>query len=225
MKKIGFIGAFDKTDLILYVSKILVETGKTVLVIDTTMNQRARYIVPAISPSVCYVTEYEGIDVAVGFDNTEKICQYLGTEKLNYDILILDIDSNENFIQFDMTAADKNFFVTGFDSYSLKKGLEIIGQMENKIKMTKILFSRDMLKEEDDYLNFLSFYFSVEWEKEKMYFPYDQGDNTVIIENQRAAQIRFKDLSSEYKESLLLVSNLISPEIKNGDLKKAFKKI
>ena len=65
MKKIGFIGGFEKTDLILYVSKILVEAGQRVLFVDTTVNQRARYIVPSIAPSNSYITEYEGIDVAV----------------------------------------------------------------------------------------------------------------------------------------------------------------
>ena len=65
MRKVGFIGAFEKTDLILYVAKILVETGKKVLVVDTTITQRARYIVPYITPSIYYITEYEGIDVAV----------------------------------------------------------------------------------------------------------------------------------------------------------------
>ena len=49
----------------LYVSKMLVEVGKKVLIIDSTITQRARYIVPTITPSVYYVTEYEGIDVAV----------------------------------------------------------------------------------------------------------------------------------------------------------------
>ena len=43
MKKIGFIGAYDKTDLILYVAKILTTLKKKVLVIDTTINQKARY--------------------------------------------------------------------------------------------------------------------------------------------------------------------------------------
>ena len=65
MEKIGFIGGFEKTDLILYVAKLLVETGKKVLVIDTTITQRARYIVPCITPSVYYITEYEGVDVAI----------------------------------------------------------------------------------------------------------------------------------------------------------------
>ncbi|MCL2383637.1 MAG: hypothetical protein FWC79_05840 [Oscillospiraceae bacterium] len=65
MGKIGFVGGFDKTDLILYVAKILVEAEKKVLVVDTTITQRARYIVPHITPSVYYITDFLGIEVAV----------------------------------------------------------------------------------------------------------------------------------------------------------------
>lgn len=82
MKKIGFIGAYDKTDLILYVAKAAVEVGKTVLVIDATVLQKARYIVPCIAPSKYYITEYEKIDVAVGFNNLDEIKKYLSVEEL-----------------------------------------------------------------------------------------------------------------------------------------------
>ena len=78
MRKIGFIGAFEKTDLILYTAKILTELGRKVLMIDTTILQKARYIVPCIAPTKFYVTNYEGIDVAVGFENIESINDYLG---------------------------------------------------------------------------------------------------------------------------------------------------
>ena len=40
MKKIGFIGAYDKTDLILNIAKILTEAGRKVLVVDTTTTQK-----------------------------------------------------------------------------------------------------------------------------------------------------------------------------------------
>ena len=63
MKKIGFIGAYDKTDLIIYVAKILTTLNKKVLVIDSTLNQKARYIVPVINPTKTYITEYEEIDI------------------------------------------------------------------------------------------------------------------------------------------------------------------
>ena len=36
MKTIGFIGAYDKTDLIIYIARILTAMNKRVLVIDTT---------------------------------------------------------------------------------------------------------------------------------------------------------------------------------------------
>lgn len=135
-------------------------------------------------------------------------------------MILIDIDENECFHKFDMIKANKNYFVTGFDSYSLKKGLEIIGKMEDKILMKKILFSQEMLSEEDDYLNFLSFYYSVRWENEKVYFPYEIGDNSAIIENQRTARIRFKNLSDAYKEGLTSITGDIIPEVKSSEIRK-----
>ena len=220
MKKIGFIGAYDKTDLILYVAKIFTEINQKVLVIDTTITQKSRYVVPAISPSKYYITEYENFDVAIGFDSLEHLKKYVGTEELQYDIVLIDIDNNDCFNKFEMAKANKNFFVTGFDNYSLKKGLEVIGKMEDKLLMTKILFSQEMLEEEDDYLNFLSFYYAVRWEEEKIYFPLGFGDASAIIENQRTARIKFRNLSDTYKEGLCTVAESILPDKKQSDIKK-----
>lgn len=220
MKKIGFIGAYDKTDLILYVAKVIAEANKKVLVVDATVLQKARYIVPCIAPSKCYITEHEKIDVAVGFNNLDEIKKYLSVDELHYDVILLDIDDNNCFKKFEMEKASKNYFVTGFDSYSLKKGLEVIGKMDDKLLMKKILFSQEMLEEEDDYLNFLSFYYSVRWENKKIYFPYEIGDNSAIIENQRTARIRFKNLSDTYKEGLYEIATDVMPEVKGIEIKK-----
>ena len=160
-----------------------------------------------------------------GFESFEKISNYLGVTELAYDIVLLDIDSNEAFTEFQMHEAEKNFFVTAFDNYSLKKGLEVIGQMDKEVNMTKVLFSKEMLDDEDDYLNFLSFYFSVEWTEEKIFFPYDQGANTVFIYNQRISQIRFRDFDQTYRDGFMMIANLIAPTLKGGELKKALKKL
>lgn len=225
MKKIGFIGAYDKTDLILYVAKVIAELNKSVLVVDATMLQKSRYIVPCIAPSKCYITEYEKIDVAVGFSNLDQIKKYLGVDELKYDVIMIDIDENESFHNYDMIKANKNYFITAFDSYSLKKGLEVIGKIEDKILMKKVLFSQEMLDEEDDYLNFLSFYYSVSWEDDKIYFPYESGDNSAIIENQRTAKIRFKNLTDSYKEGLLSIAQDIISDEKTSEIRKIiFKK-
>jgi len=197
LKKIGFIGAFEKTDLIVYVAKILTGTGKRVLVIDTTILQKARYIVPTIVPTKFYVTEFEKIDIAVGFEDLESIDKYLGGLEKNYDIILVDVDSPEMFDKFGMLNAEKLYFTTAFDNFSLRKGIEIIGDMRAKIEMTKILFEREISEDNDEYLNLLTLTSPIEWNKEKLYFPYDQGDLSEIIENQRVSKIRFKNLSEQ----------------------------
>ena len=97
MKRIGFIGAYDKTDLMIYVSKILVENGLKVLVVDSTTLQKTRYTVPCITPSRYYITTYENIDIAIGFETLQEIRNYTGKVELEYDIILLDIDNQEAF--------------------------------------------------------------------------------------------------------------------------------
>ena len=59
MKKIGFIGAYDKTDLIINMAKIMTVMGNRVLVIDSTIMQKAKYIVPVINPTTSYITNFD----------------------------------------------------------------------------------------------------------------------------------------------------------------------
>ena len=207
MKKIGFIGAYDKTDLILNIAKIMTVMGKKVLVIDSTLLQKAKYIVPVINPTTSYITNFEDIDVAVGFEDTEQIKQYLGVtgEEMNYDVLLVDADSEERIEKFDLVKADKNFFVTSFDLYSLKRGIEVLSMLKKPMTLTKILFAKEVLKEDDDYLNFLSLGYKVIWDEERIYFPLENGDLGVLSENQRVAKIKFRKLSTQYKDSLAFI--------------------
>ena len=225
MKKIGFIGAYDKTDLIIYIARILTENDLKVLIIDGTILQKTRYTVPCIEPSMSYITTYENIDIAIGFETYEKIKEYIGKDELDYDYIFLDIDNRTTFEGFEIQKTDKKYFVTAFDNYSLRKGLEVIGTEKEKIPMTKLLFSKDMDKSEDEYLDFLSFYYAVKWEKNKIYFPFESGDNAVIIENQRSARISYKELSTEYKAGITDLLSEIAPEVRLGDIKKMLKNV
>ena len=58
-----------------------------------------------------------------------------------------------------------------------------------------------------------------------VYFPFENGDASVIIENQRAAKIRFKNLSPSYKEGLEELAIQIVPDIKANIIKKIIKNI
>lgn len=226
MDTIGFIGAYDKTDMILNLAKILTCMDKRVLIIDSTVNQKAKYIVPFINPTTTYITNFEDIDIAVGFENIEQIKGYLGDlPELPYDILLIDIDTNEKMNIFNIQKAQKNFFVTAFDLYSLKKGMEILSNLEEPLSLTKVLFSKDMLKEDDDYLNFLSLEYKVVWSEYKIFFPLENGDLSVLMDNQRAARIKFKRLSAQYKEGLLMLAQEILKDASEGSIRKVIKSL
>lgn len=228
MKKIGFIGAYDKTDMIVYIGKILTVLKQKVLIVDSTLNQKAKYIVPVINPTVTYVTEYEEMDVAVGFESIESIKQYLGIpegKELEYDYILIDVDNIKMFNGFDLQSAEKNYFVTSFDLYSLKKGLEILVELKEPISLTKVIFSKELLKEDDDYLNYLSLGYKVVWNEYRLYFPMDMSDFSAIAENQRLAKVKFRKLSVAYKEGLVFLADDLAKEMSENNIRKAVKTI
>lgn len=229
MKIIGFIGACGKTDLIIYIARILTAMQKKVLVVDATTVQKAKYIVPTISPEKSYVTNFENIDIAVGLYSYSSIKEYLGMPDhatLNYDYIFLDIDSPEGVESFAIQLANKNYFVTNFGVYSIKRGLEVIAGLTEPVPFTKVFFSKGITKEEDDYFNFISLGYKVIWNEERIYFPFEQGDQSVIMENQRVAKIKLKKLSQLYKESLLYITEeILDNDREASNLKKAFKQV
>lgn len=228
MKKIGFLGAYDKTDLITYIAKLITMTNKKVLVVDATSTQKARYIVPAINPTKAYITDYEDIDIAVGFSNMEDIQRYLGIseqKEMEYDIMMVDTDNYEGFERFGLKESKRNYFVTSFDNYSLKRGLETLNQLKEVTTLTKVLFAREILKDEDDYLNFLSLGYKIVWDEERIYFPIENGDLSVIHENQRIAKIRLKKLSVQFKESLIIIAQEIIDDPYGEKIRKVLKSL
>lgn len=154
-----------------------------------------------------------------------KICLgYLGVEKIEklYDIALIDIDSSKVFNNFKMKTAEINYFVTSFDLFSLKKGLEILSGLEEPINMKKILFSRNADPEENDYLDFLSLNYKIIWNEDIIYFPFEKGDMSTIIENQRVSRIKFKDLTEEYINGFSKLAQEITG-VSMYDLKKVYK--
>ena len=85
MKKYAFIGGYDKTEILLFLAKICILNQKKVLIVDTTVSQKTRYIVPVMKPTQKYITTFEDIDIAVGFKSFEEILEYICEEKSNND--------------------------------------------------------------------------------------------------------------------------------------------
>ena len=82
-----------------------------------------------------------------------------------------------------------------------------------------------MLKEEDDYLNFLALGHKVVWNEYRIYFPIENGDLSVIYENQRLAKIKLKKLSVQYKDGLAYLAEEILGNVSEANVRKAIKAI
>ena len=206
MEKINFIGAYDKTDSIMYIAKILTEMKKKVIIVDATITQKSKYVIPTVENKNEYITNYSNIDFAIGFTNYNDIKTYLGMPQsaaFTYDYMLIDIDNSDLLNNFDVYSSKKTYFVTSFDLYALKKGVEVLKRLSLPVEITKVYFSNLMSQSEDDYFNYIATGCRVKWIQDKIYFPLLNEDLDVIKENQRLSKIRFKGLSNEYKTSLM----------------------
>jgi len=206
MEKINFIGAYDKTDSIMYIAKILTEMKKKVIIVDATITQKTKYVIPTIDSRSEYIANYANIDFAIGFTNYNDIKTYLGMPQsaaFTYDYMFIDIDNSDLLNNFDVYSSKKTYFVTSFDLYALKKGVEVLKRLSLPVEIMKVYFSNLMSQSEDDYFNYIATGCRVKWNQDKIYFPLLNEDLDVIKENQRLSKIRFKGLSNEYKTSLM----------------------
>lgn len=239
MKKIGFIGAYDKANFITYTAKVLNLLDYKVLVVDTSSIQKIKYIIPSINPTKSYITSFENIDFAVGFESWDEIERYLGIrfyssdngenaelKKVNidvYDYVLIDVDSTENLEKFEIEGNDKNYFVTSFDLFSLKKGMDIFKNINIPMNLTKIEFTYETSKEDEEYLNYISLEYKINWNSYALYFQILGEDNKVFEENQRLEKIRFRRLSINYKDSLAYVIQDICKNENMSKIKRTMK--
>lgn len=227
MEQIGFIGAYDKKDLLLNIAAVLSNLNKKVLIVDATTTQRLRYIVPRISNAQgnTYVSEYLNIDVALGFMNFNGIMQYLG-QGLNYDFALIDTDNIQTLNSFMLPGITKNFFVTSYDEYELQRGLEIFRFLQRPMEIYKVIYSANINNKEDDYLNHLVEGSNITWKKERILFADSIDDRKATLENQLTKQIVLKRYSSTYKDSLEYLISIIAVEsISQSDIKRIIRKM
>ena len=225
MKKIVFIGGYDKSDMIIYIAKILSLMNKRILVIDTTLLQKTKYIVPTMTPTLKYVTTYDGIDIAIGFKDMLDLQSYLGIANFEeYDYILYDIDNPDFYNSFEIEPADEHCLLTTFDIYSVQKGIEVLRTIKQPTEVLKAIITRDPASEESEYLDFVTFNLKIKWKENIVYIPFDTEDLYEIYQNQRYSRVKFTGLSMDYMDSLsFLIENLTG--CSRGEIRKAVKMI
>lgn len=225
MEKIVFVGGYDKTDMLFYVAKILRTLGNKVLVVDATISQKARYIIPTLTPTLTYITTSDSVDFAIGFDSMDKLKAYIDEEgKIEYNYILFDIDSRTKYRNFEIMPEDRHYLTTSFDVYSLRKAVEVLKGIEMKTTVSKIYFAKNLTDEEDRYVRFLTKDCNVVFKKEPIFFPLDVNDIDAIQKNQRDNMLRFKVLSSKYLFGIMYIVEEISGE-STSSIKRAIRLI
>ena len=225
MKKIAFISGYDKADIIIYIAKILSMMRKRILIVDTTLIQKTKYIVPTMTPTAKYVTTYDEMDVAIGFSNMQDLKEYLGIANFeDYDYILYDIDNPDYYNSFEIQPTDEHCFLTTFDIYSVQKGINVLRTIKQPTEVLKALITRDPASEESEYLDFVTFNLKIKWKESIVYMPFETEDLYEIYQNQRYSRVKFTGLSMDYMDSLSFLMENIT-DCTRGDIRKAIKMI
>lgn len=239
MKCIGFVGNIDKTELAMYIAKVLASLGKKTIYIDATTRQKTRYIIPTIGDMEeqnQYVVQHDGVEFAVGFTNMLELKKYFlskGEDFTEFEYVLVDTDMTEMCDEYDLKSANNLFFVSSYDKYHIVKGIELLKYMcamkrkvdpEAQLILTKLLYYSDINTADSKYIDGLAENLPLLWAHDTINFPYDQGDLSVNIQNQYGTKIDMRNLTVPYKNAIINVVAMITGDEK-GILKKVIKNI
>ena len=204
MEQVGFLGSYDKKDILINVGKVLTGLGKKVLVIDATLMQRLKYIVPNVSSNrtITYISEYQGVDFALGFMNLMGIAQYLGTNQLPYDFVFIDTDNVQTMNSFMFSRLKTNFFVTSYDQYEISRMIENFQYYNQPMEVIKVIISADNTPKQAEYLAHLMEKTPVRLKKAEVHFADTIEDRKATLEDQLMKEVKLKRFTTSYKDSL-----------------------
>ena len=226
MKKLCFVGGMDKLDIIKYVATIIrgaTMEQKSCLIVDFTEIQKTRYLIPSIEitkpeKGQKYITTEAKVDIAVGYNNYNELVQegildnMSDTEK-KYDFVFFDVDNKEALASIPLDVEDKVFMMTTLDIYSLEKAVEAFAGYNSDREVNRVIFGKKVTAQSMNYISYLTKDLNIRYEEHIITFPYDNGDLTIIHENQRARRLNLKPFSNQFKTALSSLAEMVDNTI------------
>lgn len=216
MKTVAFIGGFDKFDIMLYTAIIISNQLKTkCLIVDSTIQEKARYIVPTIDNKNYvkqkYITTFQGVDIAVGFKTREELVEFgILNEENKYEYMFVDLDEVRTLESLNLGQEDLIFLATAFDLYSLNKAFSILDNTTVTLPIHKILFAKKIKNTYITFMENVTNNRNINWGKYNIQFPYDNGDWTEIYENQRENRLTLTKFSNRFKSGIKTLVKIIT---------------
>lgn len=202
MNRILFIGACDKSDLLIYISKILTTGGYKVLLLDATYSGIYQYAVSQVSKlKIC---EHDGFDIATGFDG------FAYDE--SYDYVLIDID-HESLLPH-IGEFESCVLVANYERRTIVMNQLLLKTLHElhahrTLSLCKVIYHTDCHLDEA-YLDTTLDSLAVTWIEPTVTFYYDEYDYAVKLSNQFASKVKLKGLSRSYRRNLLELTRSVS---------------
>ena len=232
-KVIGLVGYVNKTEYIINLAKVISITGKSVLVIDGTLEERMRYSIPAFNNSEKeYLVHFDGVDYALGFRSIEAIKEYICKKTSNadsYDIILIDIDNVKSYEDFRQENLTKTFFFIEYLNISLAKDEELLKvitsyeAVDRKPVLSRVIFKQYVTRASEKYFENKILSYPIEWNEVEYELPYLDQDRIADIEAEQSGYI---DMNRHTKQYITLVTDMASDilgELQAGDIRKMVK--
>lgn len=223
-----FAGICDKSDLLMYLCKILTHSGKRVLLIDAAEAGKYTHCTGRLDSRMS-VTEFAGFDVACGYESYTELKHYLiEAVEPEYDCIIIDAEKDYFLDPVDWETADAKIWVSSFEITGLIRAAGWLEELSMKINEKGLPeFHRVYLNVVEDLTDdgYIESYMSrvqIRWMDDPIRIPWDELTFALKIENEHTGRLRIKPLSRRYKRALTELIQRLT-EIGNRQIRRSFR--
>ncbi len=232
-KVVGLVGYVNKTDFVINLAKALMICNKNVLVIDGTAEKRFKYTIPALeTKEKQYVTQYDGIDFAVGFKSMHDVENYICKSGLNiglYDYILIDIDNGDSYDGMRARGYDKTYFFVEYTNISIAKNTELLKTLliykplDKNLELTRVLFRYYVTRASETYYENKLNGFPIDWNEGSYDMPYDDMDRIADIESQQSGLIHVHKHTKRFVSILADMIAEMEEGLNSGEVRKKIK--
>ena len=216
MKTILLIGSRNKADFVLYLSHVISNLDKKVLIVDSTYDQIYRHGYTHLSKEE-HLFDFQDIDILCGAKNWLQVEESLRTNNettTNYDVVLVDMDSVEAVTR-EWPTFDNRFYIGDEERLNQVRDVELLHRLfdetENR-EMTRVQFEGRYKLDNSYFDNLMNN--RTKWVSLSYSIEQDDFEAALRTQMQHELAIPFKKLSKQYREVLTdLVSGLFEMHI------------
>ena len=230
MQVVGMYGYVDKCDAVMSIARVMNIMDKSILVIDATLDDKYKYIVPAISNDEKYITQYSEIDFAVGFKSYSELSEYLTEKNIDlerYSYVFIDIETAEKYEKFVELAVNKSYMFISTNVLSVNKTGELVKKMrelneDKMLEFSKVLYRAYISRASNTYMESKINEYNINWSSEVYDISIDEQDTMASIDSQFSGLI---DVRKHTKAYIYMISEFVAKLLGDENSKEIMKQI